>query len=113
MGKLIDADELLRLTANAEPDGFENCYNCTCLTSSEVKGIVDEMPDKSQMWIPVSERLPETYHSVLVYCPDYKNTITVWYNGEEWLIAGTYGLEIEERISHWMPLPQPPIEGDV
>ena len=65
-------------------------------------------------WIPVTERLPEEHEIVLVCNAEYGRsglgfaTVAVW--------DGTYWIEIWDRrtalhrISHWMPLPEPPKE---
>jgi hypothetical protein len=60
-----------------------------------------------QKWIPVTERLPEKWQHVLaaskcgdVYSIDFDHICS---NGE-W-----YGnLETEYKVTHWMPLPEPP-----
>lgn len=57
-------------------------------------------------WIPVSERLPEDGYAVLVTCgKGYRPFIArydhVW---KRWKVSHTL------RITHWMPLPEPPKE---
>jgi hypothetical protein len=76
-----------------------------------------------QKWIPVTERLPKKItNKVVVLCEngyrgfghyeDYKGKQT-WYNLEsdkpftDW----DYGEEDSYKVTHWMPLPQPPKEG--
>ena len=61
-------------------------------------------------WIPVGERLPHMYQSVLV-CDVRDNFVgtcslysDVWVNGNT-----TYKLE---GMTHWMPLPEPPKEDE-
>ena len=70
-------------------------------------------------WIPVSERLPEEEELVLIICKNgarfvgyykrfhYNNEIS-WgiktaLNSTRWLNKG--------RVTHWMPLPEPPKGG--
>ena len=65
---------------------------------------------KCNSWIPVDERLPEPFVSVLVYMPDERPLLPVhegflardgmWY-------ANHFDREPME-ITHWMPLPEPP-----
>ena len=70
-----------------------------------------------QKWIPVSERLPEKFKTVLVYCKN--KTIrggTVCHIGScdngFWFLARQAGTEsfpdLEWEVTHWMPLPEPP-----
>lgn len=59
-------------------------------------------------WIPVSKRLPEDEYTVLVTCgKGYRPFIArydhVW---KRWKVSHTL------RITHWMPLPNPPKEED-
>ena len=59
-----------------------------------------------QQWVPVSERLPEEYETVLTY-DGYSVEPSVFYGSN-----GFYELDNEAYplfgITHWMPLPDPP-----
>lgn len=63
-------------------------------------------------WISVEERLPDPFVSVLGYCPDEEPLPTVHecYLGGygQWCSAQMYDME---KVTHWMPLPEPPEEG--
>ena len=56
-----------------------------------------------QRWIPVGERLPDLYLSVLVFS-DFRPA-----GGSRMKVdcRSSHGFD-EERITHWMPLPEPP-----
>lgn len=61
-------------------------------------------------WIPVEEKLPEEFVSVLVYMPDEKPMPTVhegFLAREGMWYANHFDREPME-ITHWMPLPEPP-----
>lgn len=53
-------------------------------------------------WVPVSERMPETYTDVLCYTKDRQ--VFVWYLNEK-------GNWEKREVTHWRPLPAPPKEG--
>lgn len=85
------------------------------LTSSKHKQAVDvaftALREQSE-WISVEERLPDPFVSVLGYCPDEDPLPTVhecYLSGYgQWCSAQVYGME---KVTHWMPLPEPPEEG--
>lgn len=65
---------------------------------------------EERRWIPVTERLPRNYISVLVYLPGERPLPTVheaYIGGDgEWHSSVVYGVENED-VTHWMPLPEP------
>ena len=63
-------------------------------------------------WIPVTERLPEERHSVLVWCPVRKNIYCACYEEKQWWIFGAYWEKITEEIIAWQPLPKPYKESE-
>jgi hypothetical protein len=61
-------------------------------------------PEAQQRWIPVSERLPEG-RTVLVFKKDGSISIdTTYIDGGNyfWWESG------QSKVTHWMPLPEPP-----
>lgn len=66
---------------------------------------------EERRWIPVTERLPQNYISVLVYIPTAEPLPMVHeaYIGDdgEWHSSVFYGIENED-VTHWMPMPKPP-----
>ena len=63
-------------------------------------------------WIPVSERLPKPYVSVLIWrddIPDFVGPIMAFHNGEKWcndVMKESY------HCTHWMPLPPARKDGE-
>lgn len=74
-----------------------------------------DVPDTNVgKWIPVSERLPEPFVSVLVHMPGEKPFPTVregYIAGDGLWYAGYYTREPGE-VTHWMPMIEPPKEGE-
>jgi hypothetical protein len=68
-------------------------------------------------WIPVTERLPEAWRRVIV-CAKHDGGLSVWdsarWSGKRWEkemeVCYDYWVEIDEPVTHWMPLPEPPKE---
>lgn len=111
---------------------LRNCFGtdsmfCDC-DSCHYKGLVDdhdyskcvetlgvEAADaierlQKPQWIPVTERLPEFDTEVLVYA--YNHNIWVWeYHGNAWEAEDGFYHEVDV-VTHWMPLPEPPKDGE-
>lgn len=65
-------------------------------------------------WISVREKLPELFRGVLAYCPKRQNIYELYLNlrGEWHFFDMTVaGALLDEEVTHWMPLPEPPKEG--
>ena len=65
-------------------------------------------------WIPVTERLPEPFVSVLVQMPYESPLPTVregFISADGSWYGGLYQREPDE-VTHWMPMPEPPKEGE-
>lgn len=64
-------------------------------------------------WIPVTERLPEPFVSVLVQMPGERPFPTVregFITKDGIWHSALYNREPDE-VTHWMPLPRPPEDG--
>lgn len=69
-------------------------------------------------WISVEERKPDANDRVLA-CVNILGTPSVWdsvrWNGKEWEVEEEvvydYWTRIDYPVTHWMPLPPPPIEA--
>ena len=101
-------EEMARIIGDcAQMRPFNNCDECREATGkycSHIKlatKLYNAGYHKQSEWISVDDRLPDPFHTVLVYDTHtecvrislYKGTDEVWRNG---------------RISHWMPFPEPP-----
>ena len=69
---------------------------------------------EKQRWIPVAERLPERDVQVLGWYKDnpfsqYRHEVVAW-NGNGWVFV--YAHRYVTNVTHWMPLPDAPEEGE-
>ena len=84
--------------------GYENIRN---LPAADVR----------PRWIPVTERLPEEWWPVLGLIKFHEKEEppaqqVLWYLGNGHWRETWRGDMIESDVSHWMPLPEPPKEGE-
>ena len=97
--------ELLDCTYGQVEDRDYDCYGeCkTCQAENLIANGVGFLPK----WIPVSERLPEKFHSVLA-----TRKIGDWFaiDIESIGATGKWSGDIftDNEVTHWMPLPEPP-----
>lgn len=79
----------------------------------EIERMVIDSANSKPKWIPVTERLPEEGKFVLVYGDLYPNKhdggVIAVSKRMDWNYWQGFGRE--RNITHWMPLPQPPVEG--
>ena len=69
---------------------------------------------EKQRWIPVTERFPERDVQVLGWYKDnpfsqYRPEVVSW-NGNGWVFV--YAHRYVNNVTHWMPLPEAPEEGE-
>ena len=64
-------------------------------------------------WIPVTERLPKDEQEVLVYTIHHCYYTWVCHNKVEYWWEDEYGYCCDfDDVTHWMPLPEPPKDGE-
>ena len=96
----------------------EDCKACAEATTNCIAELQEQIAElrSMQKWIPVTERLPERNDDVLCYRGNHIGVLMDVYTyigDDKW--DDTYGNRIytdDEGITHWMPLPEPPKEGD-
>ena len=78
-----------------------------------VPALMEKVRELEQRWIPVNERKPQEFVSVLAYVPGMAPLPTVhggYLARSCWVIPGTQILH-EHEVTHWMEMPEPPGNG--
>ena len=84
-----------------------------------VEAVTDYLLDNGvtfQKWIPVTERMPEDEEAVLILCKIGKMFVgyrkRYYFDKDIWniLTARDSTKHITYKVTHWMPLPEPPKE---
>jgi len=76
---------------------------------------VREERKQMQKWISIEEKMPEDRQDVLTYWPERRLIQLQAYvpdgpAGMDWWLGGWQNLMVEDgNITHWMPLPEPPM----
>jgi len=90
---------------------------CVCGLMNRAADAIEEL--SKPKWIPVTERLPDTSHSVLVagkmkyeWEKEYTRFVDLgWNDGVSFETCNDwYEGQHEFEVTHWMPLPEPPKE---
>lgn len=81
------------------------------LAGGTVKQLAKELLSlrEKERWIPVSEKLPETYTLVLGY---YGARFCGWVKGDGKWYCQDSSDAIDEDVTHWKPLPEAPTQTD-
>ena len=92
---------------DAKTDIYNRAYEALLISMEENAALREQV-----RWIPVSEKLPEDYESVLIFTGAI---ITYGFHNSnipQWAGDGIfYHSDWYNQVTHWMPLPQPP-EGE-
>ena len=115
---LDEADLLERLTAENADLRKEIEWKDMVIALAQRKQVeAEEERDtlrEKQRWIPVTERLPERDVQVLGWYKDnpfsqYRPEVVAW-NGNGWVFV--YAHRYVTNVTHWMPLPKAPEDGN-
>lgn len=81
-------------------DAVENAH----ASMADALAYIQQLEAQVPRWIPVEERLPENYATVIIFREDCRNACIGW------LIGGSWSVPKGVRVTHWMPLPEGPKE---
>ena len=65
---------------------------------------------KTAEWIEVENQMPTDINPVLIWIPEHENVYMAFRYWDKWNMVGA-GNKIKETVTHWMPLPNPPIKA--
>jgi len=90
-------------------------YKGLCETFDALDDEIDKLEAENarlkdaQRWIPVSERMPDDWESVLTIdiSKSTQDVVSAFYNPETSLWSTPFSSDL--WVTHWMPLPEPPI----
>lgn len=77
---------------------------CGKAVHEDAVAMLEQLEAQVPKWISVEERLPEQYATVIIWRDDCKNATIGW------LISGYWSVPKGVRVTHWMPMPDPPKE---
>ena len=72
---------------------------------------IQKLEAQQPCWISVGERLPEDDGYVLCHCNDGSPDVVCMYYGDGEFVTPELD-NITHIVTHWMPMPQPPEEGN-
>ena len=95
--------------------GDQYCGPKACLDAADaIEDLENKLnlwrQDKISRWIPVTERLPEVYETVLTY--GKHGVLVDYYSGVKSELGNPLFMIMGAKVTHWMPLPEPPKEGE-
>lgn len=102
-----DREKLIDILESAESYVYRN---------SDDRGFIEKIADHLiangvtvQQWVQVSERLPDKNVVVLVhYIHSYCDTDGYWSICTTFFDGDQFGIWAGYKVTHWMPMPQPP-----
>lgn len=99
MGDLISRKALLERIDDRTKSAYPNEFYGLMLAHD----YIEETPAANQ-WIPVTERLPERGQEVIVYTGGIPFSVVMAYH------FWSKDYDTWAHITHWMPLPEAPVE---
>ena len=94
---------------NATIDRTVNAWESRCIEKYDQLAAHTDIERQDDKWIPVSERLPDDWESVLTIdiSKSTQDVVSAFYNPETSLWSTHFSCDL--WVTHWMPLPEPPI----
>lgn len=74
------------------------------MAMADALALIKQLEAQVPRWIPVEERPPKEFATVIIWRNDCKNATIGWFIGGYWSVPKGV------RVTHWMPLPEGPKE---
>lgn len=87
------------------PYQAEQSY-CKNALHKDALALIQQLEAQVPRWISAEEQLPKEFATVIIWRNDCKNATIGW------LIGGHWSVPKGVRVTHWMPLPEPPKEDE-
>ena len=102
------AERLRKATLMSEPSHWASLLAPAADALDRLQSELDRERE-ARRWIPVSERVPENYVTVMVGSSAYPNVVGSGYiaEGGSW---HWHNRIIDEPVTHWQPMPKPPTQ---
>ena len=88
-----------------------NPLKCMTKIVGDAADAIEELQNQVPKWIPVSERLPEQNTRVIGFMA-WKGITAIEYQNGNWYSIDHLQPLPNEAVTHWMPLPELPKEGE-
>ena len=98
-------EKLIELLESTVPKEEVAAYGEVYVSTSRIADNLIANGVTIQKWIPVKERLPERFETVIVCLDDNTRSIAFLSEGDVWI-----AMWVLSGVTHWMPLPEPPKE---
>ena len=105
--------------------GVNEKFKCIHMVLSDAADAIERLQAQVPRWIPVTERLPELTEQIESddYCVNYSKDVLIWspmnmvplfeiarYTDDRgWTDPFFTRIKFQETVTHWMPLPEPPV----
>ena len=103
----MDVREKLTHILTSDPEMLKNLN----VSTIKLYRLIDKMIANGvtvQEWISVKDRLPEDICPVLVALEGLGTAFNGWYHDGKWWTVGAGTRPFKQKVTHWMPMPQPP-----
>ena len=106
----MENEILLRMNEDGVFEEYKEPFaTIDCPTEEDYRHLEEAVRYKeAHRWIPVTERLPEKMEPVLAWTVYDGFSESACWTGHGW--ETTWTSDIFYGVTHWMPLPEPPME---